>query len=222
MFYAKPSTVSSSCVDTATLSLPAPGAPHRGDGAPNPAWNVEIMAEVAQATVVPEAWPSNHPADDTQQTEAEPADSEHTADESSIEALTTVPAHSWVKPLAVWVPGGSRSPFRQRNAESALAAGGGATRVAIAMRGVVLVTAVVMGDPNPDHVRTELREDEPQMRPGPPVGQARRSISSAPRARPSFAGKGAPKVEGSASRKIVLASGLEMDRGAPPCANTQA
>ncbi len=196
-----------------------------------------MMAEVAQATVTPEAaWPSNHPADDTQQTEAEPADSEHTADELSIEALTTVPAHSWVKPLAVWVPGGSRSPFRQRNAELALAAGGGATGVAIAMRpdkrpekrGVVLVTAELMGDPNPDHVRTELREDEPQMRPGPPVGQAGRSISSAPRARPSFAGKGAPKVEGSASRKIALASGLKpvrgvkMDRGAPPCANTQA
>jgi hypothetical protein len=45
MFYAKPSRVASSCVDTATLSLPAPSAPHQGDGAPNPAWNDEMMAE---------------------------------------------------------------------------------------------------------------------------------------------------------------------------------
>ena len=46
MFYAKPSSVAAACVDTATLSLPAPSAPHQGDGAPNPAWNDEMMAEV--------------------------------------------------------------------------------------------------------------------------------------------------------------------------------
>jgi hypothetical protein len=239
MFYAKPSRVASSCVDTATLSLPAPSAPHQGDGAPNSAWNDEMIAEVAQATVAPGgAWRSNHPADDIQQREDEQADSEQTADESSIEAPTTAPVHSWVKPLAVWAPGGSRSAVRQCNAGSALAAEGGATGVAIAMRpdkrpekrGVVLVTAELMGDPNPDHVRTELRQDERQQRPGSPAGQGREvNLLDAPRkAAPSFAGGGAPKVEGSAWRKMALASGLKpvggvkMDRGALPCANTQA
>ena len=168
-----------------------------------------MMAEVAQATMAPEAeWPSNHPADD-KQIEAEQGDSEQTAEESSIEAPTTAPAHSWVKPLAVSAPGGSLSAVREPNTESALAAADRATGVAIAVRldrrpekrGVVLVTAVLMGDPNPGHVRTELREDEPEQRRGPPAGQA------APRLRPSFAGGGPPKVEDSASRKIALASG---------------
>jgi hypothetical protein len=191
MFYAKPSSVAAACVDTATLSLPADSAPHQRDSAPNPVWNDEMMAEAARATAAPPeaAWPSNHPADDTQ-IEAEQADSEQTADESSIEAPTTAPAHSWVKPLAVSAQGGSLSAVRERNTESALAAADCATGVAIAVRldrrpekrGVVLVTAELMGDPNPDHVRTELREDEPEQRRGPPAGQtqARRSVSSAP------------------------------------------
>ena len=190
MFYAKPSSVAAACVDTATLSLPADSAPHQGDGAPNPAWNDEMMAEAAQAAPPREAaWPSNHLAADIQ-IEAEQADSEQTADESSIEAPTTAPAHSWVKPLAVSAPGGSLSAVRERNTELALAAADCATGVAIAVRldrrpekrGVVLVTAELMGDPNPDHVRTELREDEPERRRGPPAGQtqARRSVSSAP------------------------------------------
>jgi hypothetical protein len=193
MFYAKPSTVAAACVDTATLSLSAPNsAPHEGDGAPNPAWNDEMMAKAAQATMAPEAaWPSNHPADDTQQTEAEQAASEHTADESGIEAPTPAPAHSWVKPLAVWAPGGSRSAVRERNAGSPFAAAGRATGAAIVIhaekrpekRGVVLVTAMLMGDPNSDHMRTELRDDVPEQRRGPPAGQAqaKRSISSAAR-----------------------------------------
>ena len=57
---------------------------------------------------------------------------------------------------------------RQRNAKSALADGAGVTGVALAMRpdkppekrGVVLVTAGLMGDPKLNYVRAELRQDE--------------------------------------------------------------
>ena len=169
------------CADTAPLSLPAPSAPRQGDGAPNPArtlgwWNDETQAEVAQATVALEAaWPPNHPADDIQQIEQ--TDSEQTANELSIESPTTAaPARSWVKPLTVWSPGGSRSAVRQRSAKSALAAGAGATGFALAMRpdkppekrGVVLVTVGLMGDPKPNYVRAELRQDEGRSA---PVGQ---------------------------------------------------
>jgi hypothetical protein len=180
MFYAKPSTGAASCDDTAPLSLPAPSAPDQGDGEPNPArtlgwWNDETLAEVAQATVALDAaWPPNHPADDIQQIEQ--ADSEQTADEWSIEIPTFAPARSWVKPLAVWAPGWPRSVVRQRNAKSVLAAGAGATGIALAMRldeppekrGVVLVTAELMGDPKPNYVRAELRQDEGRSA---PVGQ---------------------------------------------------
>ncbi len=184
MLHSEPSRVAASCADTAPLSLLAPSAPRQGDGAPTQArtlgwWNDETQAEVAQATAramvaLEAAWPPNHPADDIQQIEAEQADSEQTANESSIETPTTAPARRWVKPLAVWAPGGSRSAVRQCNAKSELAAGAGAPGVAFAMRtdkppvksGVVLVTAELMGDPTPNHVRAELRQDEGPQRPG--------------------------------------------------------
>jgi hypothetical protein len=171
MFYSKPSGGAASYAD-APLPLPAPGAPDQGDTAPDPAWtldwwNDETLAELALATVALEAaWPPNYPADDIQQIEAEPAD-EQTADEWSIETPTIPPARTWVKSLAVWAPGGSRSAVRLRNARSALAAGAGATGV-LAMRpdeppkkrGVVWVTAELMGDPHPNYVRAEWRQDE--------------------------------------------------------------
>ena len=122
MFHSKPSR-SAPCPDTAPLSLPAPNAPSQGESAPNLAralgsWNDETLAEVAEATVALEAaWPPNHPTDEI---EAKHADSEQTADQSSIETRTTAPARSWVKPLAVWAPGRSRSAVRQRNPKSAL------------------------------------------------------------------------------------------------------
>jgi hypothetical protein len=178
MFYSKPSGGAASCADTAPLSLPAPGAPYQGDSAPSRArrlgwWNDETLAEVALETVALEAaWPLNNPADDIQQIEAEQADSEQTADEWSIETPTIAPARSWVKSLAVWGRGGSRSAVRLRNAKSALAAGAGATGLALAMRpdepGVVWVTAKLMGDPKPNYVRAELRQDEGHSA---PVGQ---------------------------------------------------
>jgi hypothetical protein len=118
------------------------------------------------------AWPLNHPADDIQPLEAEEADSEQTADELSIETPTI--ARRWVKSLGVWAPGGSRSAVR--NTKSARAAGAGATGIALAMRlneppekrGVVWVTAELMGDPKPNYVRAELRQDEGHSA---PVGQ---------------------------------------------------
>ena len=128
MFYAKPSSAAAACVDAAILSLPADSAPHQPDSAPNPVWNDETMAEAARAGPPPEAaWPSNHLAADIQ-IDAEQADSEQTADESSIGAPTTAPAHLWAKPLAVLAPGGSRSAARQRNTDRRLP--GGAARLA--------------------------------------------------------------------------------------------
>jgi hypothetical protein len=180
MFYSKPSGGAASCADTAPLSPPAPSGPYRGDGARNPArafgwWNDETLVEMALATAALEAaWPLNHPADELQQLEAEQADSEQTADEWSIETSTIAPARSWVKSLAVWAPGVSRSALRQRHAKSARAAGAGATGIAAAMRpgeppekrGVAWVTAKLMGDPTPDYVRAELRQDEGRGVPG--------------------------------------------------------
>ena len=175
MFHSKPSR-SAPCPDTAPLSLPAPNAPSQGESAPNLAralgsWNDETLAEVAEATVALEAaWPPNHPTDEI---EAKHADSEQTADQSSIETRTTAPARSWVKPLAVWAPRESRSAVRQRNPKSALDAAG-ATSVALAMRsdkrpekrGAVLVTAELMGDPKPSYARAELRQDGGPQRAG--------------------------------------------------------
>jgi hypothetical protein len=73
-----------------------------------------------------------------------------------------------VKSLAIWTPVGSRSTVRQRNAKSERNIRADATGAAVAMRpdealekcGLVLVTAELMGDPKPDHVRAELRQDE--------------------------------------------------------------
>jgi hypothetical protein len=172
MFYSKPSGGAASYAD-ASLSLPAPAAPYQGGSATNPSptlgWrNDATLAGVALATVALEAtWPLNDPADDIQQIEAEQADSEQKADEWSIETPTTAPARNWVRSLAVWAPGASRSTLRQRNAKSALAAEAGAAGIALmrpdeppGKRGGVWVTAGLMGDPKPDYVRAELREDE--------------------------------------------------------------
>jgi hypothetical protein len=175
MLQLKTSKLAAPCPDTTPLSLPAPTAPRQGDGAPSPArplgsWNDETLAEVAQATAratveLEAAWPPRHPVD-----EIEAENSEQTTNESSIETPTTAaPARSWVKPLGVWAPGaGARSAVRQRNAKSARAAVARATGVALALRpdkppekrGVVLVTAGLMGDPKPNYVRVELRQDE--------------------------------------------------------------
>ncbi len=78
--------------------------------------------------------------------------------------------------MAVRAAAGSLSAVRQRNAKSALAVRAGATGAAIAIRpdnpperrNVVLVTAELMGDPKPNYVRAELRQDEGRSA---PVGQ---------------------------------------------------
>jgi hypothetical protein len=88
--------------------------------------------------------------------------------------------------LAIWTPVGSRSTVRQRNAKSERNTRAGATGAAVATRpddplkkrGVVLVTAALMGDPKPDHVRAELRQDEGGSA---PAGQDERMEVARPR-----------------------------------------
>ncbi len=157
---------------------PRPPRPHgrrwrwilEGDGALG-LWNDETLAEVAQATAratvaLEAAWPP----------EAEQAYSEQTADESSLETPTTAPARGWVKPLAVWAPEGRDRRFANatRNRRLPLGSARPASPSPCApdkrpeKSGVVLVTAELMGDPTPNYVRSELRQDEGQQH---PVGQ---------------------------------------------------
>lgn len=136
----KPSEVATSYADTAPLSLPAPSAPCQGDSVPNPARTLGGCN-----------------------------DSEQTADRGRTETPTIAPARSWVKPLRVWAPGAGldrRFASATRNRRLRLGPAQSASPSPCAQvklpekRGVVLVTAELMGDPKPEYLRAELRQDE--------------------------------------------------------------
>ena len=120
------------------------------------------------------AWPPNHPTDEI---EAEHADSEQTADQSSIESPNNCgPSAQLGEAVGGLGGGGSRCrrfASATRNRRLMLPARPVSPSRCAPISGrrgvdVVLVTAELMGDPKPGYVRAELRHDEGRSA---PVGQ---------------------------------------------------
>ena len=77
------------------------------------------------------------------------------------------------------------------------------------------MTAELMGDPNPDHVRTELREDEPEGGAGRlPVRL--RALKAVVRGRRPAERRGLGVAEDRARVRLKPVGGVKMDRDAPP------